>query len=566
MDLPINEALRQHISLSTFAYNTIMSDLMTYDETISKSGTLSGIANVIIQNYFDRSFASVSQNAENEKLELDTLILQNFKLESKEAEIANKLRDSLVIKHREDLALRMNGFSKDHNVKIRLQKETARLLENECSEDITYYTKSLTGYLKALLEDYARQNQYTRETILFRRNIEKLETEINTAEYLGGKSRAIKLSCTNYYNTEINEYICKPYRITQEDEIDEHAYLLCLCIDPKDPDDGYVEALLPVLEILNIEYAPKKYGSANLTKENKKKMDQLVSEHNSFLFGRRKEPILVSMTEQGLYDFYHRSSKDRPTLDIKKIRKNGNHRYDVYFYCTQKQARDYFLQFGGEAVILLPKELSDKMAAYYHEANYLYSLHSDKQAAPKPNKEVEQDIELLKEADKKGYFVKTWNELALKYYKKCINLQDVESDFLFYQMAADLEYDIAYPSLADLYFENDFFKKDYAKAAFYYEKGYDQLDNFEKANYASLMINNLVPGHTPKEGEKILEEIKDRFHKEHISWPTPEGYKFYSYEYKRYDHPSHGFFFYDGDLFDGDDAEWDEICGDDEDN
>ena len=532
-NLPINDDLRQHISLSKFAYETISSDLISYQ----KRGldTMSGIANQIIRNYFDESFASISRNEENEKSELDSLIRsQHYALGSLEEAAANSMRDLLVKRHRDELSKKMNAYPKNVNIKIRLQKKTVELLERECIDDIMYYSKSLTGYLKALLEDYARQNRYTRERILYKDIIEKVNYAILKAKEYGAGANVLKFTnVTEYGNLEDHPIFVKPYRFTNEEEYDDRVYLLCRAYDPADPHHAYADALMPITLIYDISTATKRYGSAKLSKAEKKSLEEYINNLSLYTFDEDQKKVVVSLTKYGLNRYYHINTKDRPYTPIEKIRISGNRRYIAEFECTYSQALEYFRPFGAHALIIEPRDFADVILENSEETARAYAYNKDKHSKPAPNKDVDADIMRLKEAKKDGSDKEVWNELIGKYYELLFDADDVEAEFLFYQKASELGYASADRMLATLYFENEFFISDYKKAAYYYEKVFSDLEDFEKANYASLILNNLCEGHAPKEGQAILDDIKNSTHKSPIEYKTKEGYTFYSQPYEK---------------------------------
>ena len=122
-----------------------------------------------------------------------------------------------------------------------------------------------------------------------------------------------------------------------------------------------------ISQILSVK--SKSYRSGRLTKEQRKKIQQLIRTSGvPYISQPAPEEIIVRLTKEGVRK-YRKMLHLRPTL----IKSEDYEDYSIYhFFCTRLQARFYLFRLGGDTYVLQPKELREELRERFTAAAEAY--------------------------------------------------------------------------------------------------------------------------------------------------------------------------------------------------
>ncbi|MBM6938932.1 WYL domain-containing protein [Pseudoflavonifractor phocaeensis] len=333
---------KQHLNLSTLAYEVISSDMFTFGEE-----KLSGFINTVFEYYYPLAEASIGRSLNRLIGELDKC-LSNIPGDEKTKQ---QVLERLVSQKKERLIEKAKSYESGKTFKFWLNKRNLEYLterNSECCEE-RYYTKR-GKYIKCVLEEYARLPYIDREKIYFSPLMEEIQAAIRD------KSQLRVVTGRDVI------YSVYPYDILS-DPLSTTNYLVGYCTrygnseDEKRPCSFRISALKSIRQ--------EKSKSAFLKASLWKQLSQTITSRGvQFLVGNETE-IHVKLTKAGVTK-YRRQTHLRPPF----VREQDNGIY--VFQCTTAQAEFYFFKFGKDAEIIHPAELRNKFKIMYEAAINTY--------------------------------------------------------------------------------------------------------------------------------------------------------------------------------------------------
>lgn len=333
---------KQHLNLSTLAYEVISSDMFTFGEE-----KLSGFINTVFEYYHPLAEASICRTLNHLAGELDKC-LSNV---SGDEKTKQRVLERLVSQKEENLIEKAELYESGKAFKFWLNKRNLEYLtepNSECCEE-RYYTKR-GKYIKCVLEEYARLPYVEREKIFFSPLIAEIRAAIrdeNQLRVVTGRDAI---------------YSVYPYEILS-DPLSTTNYLVGYCTrygnseDEKRPCSFRISALKSIRR--------EKSKSAFLKESLWKQLSQTITSCGvQFMVGNEAE-IHVKLTKAGVTK-YRRQTHLRPPL----VREQDDGVY--VFQCTTAQAEFYFFKFGKDAEIIHPAELRNKFKIMYEAAINTY--------------------------------------------------------------------------------------------------------------------------------------------------------------------------------------------------
>lgn len=336
---------RQHLNLSSTAFETIESDKYEFFEKPSREGLI----NLILSTYMDDADAAIDKATfrYREKLEAE---LQDIT----EGVEKRRIIDKLVALREEKLGKKATSYPKEHPFKTRLDKYNYSSMM-EWRDKTGYYNDVPGNFIKAVIEEYASKSFYEREGIILRNKIEELKACI----------AANQLIVLTINGNVQKRYEVKPYLICADSDYNYH-YLVGMS-RRSGTENEEMPVSFRISRITNIKHSFSRSGKT--TVEQKQRIDErLKTSGVQFMLGET-ETIRIRLTEQGkkLYDSVLHL---RPPF-VNRIQ-NEDASWIYTFNCTSMQAEFYFFKFGADAVIEYPDQLREKFKDNYRSAVEAY--------------------------------------------------------------------------------------------------------------------------------------------------------------------------------------------------
>lgn len=328
---------KQNINLSDYAWNCIYEDMVNFFEGDIIKTNLSGFLNIIFQNYYQFSNASISFRINEYEDELNT-IFQNEEFSNIPSNIIKKINKTLISSFSAKLKKIENKYPKGEYRKFRLNNANYSYLTEESTED-KYYNSSSGHYLKALFEEYTRLTYSEREHIFFRHTFETIIDSINN-------NCLLKITIKNGKKFQVI-----PYSI-ENDKVGIFNYLVGYNLDSN-------PCSFRISRITNITMLRSK--KVKLDNKQKQNIDHILHTQGPQFLAGQNIPIVIKFTDTGL-NKYKTQIHLRPNVS-EKIDKNT-----FVFNCSEVQTIYYFFKFGREITIISPKSLRDKFARFYNAA------------------------------------------------------------------------------------------------------------------------------------------------------------------------------------------------------
>lgn len=342
-------AQRISLSLSQEAYSTIISDM----DIFQNENNLDGFINRILMNYKETSNASISLSKEREREKYVNWIKTVSGAEIISVEDSACL-DRLVEGYTNELTLKMNSFKNGVQLKPRINNEnyddlnmgTASFQEEE------YYPRE-GKYIKAILEDYALLSFFEREGIFFKDIIDIINEAISTGNLL-------KLRYVNRKQQQTMITV-RPYKIASSSLLQYH-YLLALPIDAEKGSD------ILALRVSRITESKKLARTSHITSKEQSYIDEIIRTKGIQYIVSQDSEIQVALSDHG-YKLYKSILYLRPKYT--NISQNGN-KWVLTFMCAEEQIKNYFFQFGKEAIVISPPSLKQWFIDKYTNAANRY--------------------------------------------------------------------------------------------------------------------------------------------------------------------------------------------------
>ncbi len=342
-------AQRISLSLSLEAYSTIVSDM----DIFQNENNLDGYINKIIKNFKEVSVASISIAKEREREKYANWIKAATRSEVMTAEESACI-DQLVIGYTDELTTRMNSFKNGVQLKPRINNENYDDLNMGSSsfQEDEYYPRE-GKYIKALLEEYALLPFFEREEIYFKETIETINDAIRS-------SNVIKIRYTNRKQQQ-TQITVRPYKIASSALLRYH-YLLALSADQDKTKD------ILALRVSRISDVKKLSRTSHITQKEQAIIDETIRTKGIQYIVSTESETKVCLTEQG-YRLYKSILYLRPKYT--NIIQEDN-KWILSFMCAEEQIKNYFFQFGKEAMIQSPDHLRQWFKEKYTSAALMY--------------------------------------------------------------------------------------------------------------------------------------------------------------------------------------------------
>lgn len=330
-DFYINDARKQHINLSQYAWSMIENDMFLFSNNMEPL-KLSPFLNRIFLNYTNANYfpCNIDQKMIEQKECYQKILSTNCTI--KEA----KTLSALMLEKNDIPALhnQIAAYEKGTGKKIYLQTETYRKLISLPPDSYIEKVFQKPGkYLKAIFEEYSRLPYIEREKIYHFSTFTMIQD-------------AIELQYTLYIETGDQIYEVIPYGIFP-DHFHTYHYLVGLSRPQNDRNaERHICASFRIARIKSIK----------TNRANKKTLS--TAEENALLSAikLREVPFLLDDTVEVKVRFsptgliqYQNLLYLRPTL-IKKIDS-----YTYVFQATLLQIEAYFFKFGSDVEILEPQ-------------------------------------------------------------------------------------------------------------------------------------------------------------------------------------------------------------------
>ena len=328
-----NGEQKLHLNLSEYAWGIIREDMHSFEQ----NPHLATFLNRVFLQYRSMASASISQACSEWK-------------EAFQVGLTDEQMERLLACHKKRLLEVVEGYPSGPGVKFRLNNRNYEALFVDNCPEAAYYSRA-GKYVKAVLEEYARQTALRREEIYFWQEISAIR------EHLKNHTRLL------IYSWNGRTYEVKPYGVLSDNRSMYH-YLVGLSKSQSYPGAEFKVTSYRISRILKIKDGPYRLTGRLTRGEQALVEKRLKAVGVQFLVGD-PEHIAVRLTRTGLRMF-HAQNHLRPI----PIKVEG----DVYhFDCAPKQIESYFFKFGGEAEILEPELLRSQFRERYLMAARCYS-------------------------------------------------------------------------------------------------------------------------------------------------------------------------------------------------
>lgn len=335
---------RQHLSLSDAAWAVLQDDRKDF----GGGRSWAGILNYVFAEYRDKADASISVAVERRRAQYEE------KLVGVAAPAVRKaVLEALLADYTEELikkAAKNGATPPDKEVfKFRLDRDNYAFREQWLdSPDAQYYGGRFSRYLRAVLEEYAAKTVYQREAIYFDPQMRLIQAAAANGELL-----RIRMKTGSSFEV-------RPYGVLG-DRQETYHYLVGLSRPDgtRGPEKPYNFRLS---NIVKLEVSFRRSG--RLTKEERDKIEDRIRSVGVQFLGQQQETICIRLTEDGRQN-YGRQLHLRPAARERAEVDDGLYRWEYTFYCTEFQAKAYFLKFCGDAKVVAPQSLRDTFAQEY---------------------------------------------------------------------------------------------------------------------------------------------------------------------------------------------------------
>lgn len=344
----INQEIR--LTFSKYTEDVITNDMLVFPLTKDqKPITRSTFINTVIRNFYPVADASISIRLEEYE---DKLINT---LGSK----ASKNILSLLLKaEQQRLETLANSYDKPEKSSskspLRLQNDIFHYLTGEGgTRENLFNNYTMTGYLRTLIEEYARLPYKKRERIYYIQKYQALEHAILTKKQL-----LLTVSSGRRFHV-------LPYTI-MEDPLGTASYLVGFSYETGLDKTLKIPCSFRIASLQDFRIENSKSGylhPADIQLLKKKIADNGVQ----FLISDTI-PINVKLTPLGIDKFNHQ-------LTLRPTPTHTDQETGIYtFNCSKAQAEFYFFKFGKDVEILSPEDLRNHFKEGYLDAYHNYVL------------------------------------------------------------------------------------------------------------------------------------------------------------------------------------------------
>lgn len=354
--------MQQRVNLSKRAYEIVLSDIENFNIDKSSAGKEFNLSNFFCSVFINSkgildSFVSkkIGDCADTYYEFFSINDILGFRKNKNEYE---KLRQRLVDKMCEaekkrctEHILRLSE-RKYHSVRIFLNSELMSFVRNgnfSCEEEL--FNNRFGGFMKAVIEEYCELPYCEREKIVLKEKIDMLEAVMNedkprVMRVINNRNEiydVVPFGIKSDLNNTYNYLICLYRRSGTDESFSPHGFRLS-CIEPIEHSGESMKETVPF--------------------EHKRTIEEWLDNYFD-MYGSRNVTVKVRFTNEGTR-LYNRIKFQRPLF----THKEGN----VYtFECPELQAEHYFTRLTGEAEIIEPNSLRERLAVKFEKAAKVYS-------------------------------------------------------------------------------------------------------------------------------------------------------------------------------------------------
>lgn len=337
MGFELNFDLKQHINLSTECWNCLYSDIRSFSTT-SRPLKMNGLLNLIIANYWQDADASISLRLQDMRDRLEKTLPAK----------SDAIKQLLAVE--EKRLIERNSYShKGTGKQFLINKEQKDILEDSLDEK--YYDGKAGKYLHALFEEYAKLPYYKRERIVFDKTVKEIESAIRNKYILKVK--------TDKLNFEV-----RPYKLIKDTD-NTYNYLVGYSVIPS---DSASKPAIASFRLSRISHITKMFNSrAELSYMEEEEIDNAIKERGVAYLVGKPACIKVKLSPVGV-NLYSVILQGRPSFVKTAASPDDNGWTEYEFYCTERQAMNYFTRLGKHAVIIEPITLKEDMINSFKDA------------------------------------------------------------------------------------------------------------------------------------------------------------------------------------------------------
>lgn len=336
---------RQHLSLSDAAWAVLQDDRRDF----GGGRSWAGILNYVFAMYRDKADASVSVAVSRRREQLEEQLGGVVSPAARDA-VLDRLMEVYAGELAEK-AMSDGAVAQQKEVfKFRLDRDNYAFREQwlDSPDAARYYGNRFSRYLRAVLEEYAAKTVYQREEIYFSQWI----------TLILGAMEGSSLLWVELQNG--NAYEVRPYGVLG-DRQETYHYLVGLS-RPDGTREPEKELIFRLSKIVKLDVSFRRSG--RLTEKERTDIESSIRGKGVQFLLQQRETIRIRLTEKGRQD-YGRQLHLRPAARKRAEVDDGLYRWEYTFYCTEFQAKAYFLKFCGNAKVMEPQSLRDTFAQEY---------------------------------------------------------------------------------------------------------------------------------------------------------------------------------------------------------
>lgn len=349
---------KQRLNLSKEAVETILRDFEILERKNSFGGgrLSSTVINHLFRCYYEEADASVEQST----LRVREKLARSLEPMADSPEKRQAL-DLMTQSWREQIRENCRELMKLKGISVNFRIDRSNLeclVSDSCQQEAEFYSNQVGGYIKTILEEYARLPFVRRERIYSKQVCDEIQKALTNQNILKIILHSVD-SDTGLHNV----IYVKPYAIRTDSE-HLYNYLTGYSLMPREK--KWLPGSIRLSSILRCEV---RLSSGFLSQQQIRVLEHTMEQYGVQYMANRnpREEIRVHLTRQG-ERLYSRLLHLRPAYTSQDPDSPGTY----LFSCSPLQADNYFFTFGGEAEILKPDWLREKFREKYRAALETY--------------------------------------------------------------------------------------------------------------------------------------------------------------------------------------------------
>lgn len=344
----INDEQRIILNLSEFSFAVVEQDMLEFD-----TKSLSSFVCRVFENYYEKAEASISRTLSQLEEGLNKA-LKNISPDTLDAAVG-----ILVGQKKAELIEKHTKHSRGRgSVAVRLHNSTLNIIQ-ECMFSEPEYYRSISSYVRAVLEEYSKLPYIDRERIYFKEFFDRIETAVQKRKQLrvtihDGRQFLV-------YPQLAQEGDDTQFTSIETDRLNTANYLVGYSKLPGQNKNEKITASFRISTLKEIKVCEDAAFLGETDLDNLRK--RIESRGVEFLMNEETE-IRVRLTPSGEFKL-SRMLHLRP----RRIRQEG----DIStFRCTLLQAEFYFIGMGADCEILEPVSLRRRFMDIFSAGEKIY--------------------------------------------------------------------------------------------------------------------------------------------------------------------------------------------------